>query len=654
VFNNVLIANRGEIAVRIARSVRGAGLQCIAVFSDVDRDAMHVSVADRSVALGGSSAADSYLNIEKLLDAAHRSGAEAIHPGYGFLSENADFARACSAAGIIFIGPSADVIELMGNKRAAKIAAEQAGVACIPGDQGSWQGDAELLAAADSVGYPLMVKAAAGGGGRGMRRVDDGAGLGAAIDSARREAMSAFGNDELILEKLIIDGRHIEFQVAADVFGNVVHLGERDCSLQRRHQKVIEEAPSPAVDQAMRSDMGEAAVKVAKACGYLGVGTVEFMVGEDGSFSFLEMNTRLQVEHPVTELVTGIDLVDWQLIIAAGRPLPATQDDIRIVGHAIEARLYTEDPATGFVPQTGEILEWQPASGAGVRVDHGLQHGDQVSPYYDPMVAKIIAHGESREQARRRLIQALEATTLLGVVTNQFFLRQLLLDTVFVEGAATTGYIDEALSETLIESAWWGGAEIALASALLLRLIDPQPAQWQHWSNSAGMIKRRVVNIADADIPVAIEADGSGYRATVAEVEYHIEALALDGAAADYTIDGVRCRVPYAFRDGTVFAQLGARQLVAADVTYRPLSTVGTAASGQIVAATEGQVIGIAVARGDRVSKGQTLVVVEAMKMEHRHVADGDGVVTAVHTARELQVRKGQLLVELELEAEAT
>ncbi|MCZ6712000.1 MAG: ATP-grasp domain-containing protein [Gammaproteobacteria bacterium] len=653
-FNNVLIANRGEIAVRIARSVRDAGLQCIAVFSDADRDARHVAAADRAVALGGSSAAESYLNIDKLLDAARRTGAEAIHPGYGFLSENAEFARACSASGIVFIGPSADVIELMGNKRAAKIAVEQAGVACIPGYQGSRPSNAELLAAADSVGYPLMVKAAAGGGGRGMRRVNDATDLAAAIDSARREANSAFANDELILEKLIVHGRHIEFQIAADGFGNVVHLGERDCSLQRRHQKVIEEAPSPAVDEAMRSAMGEAAVRVAKACGYQGVGTVEFMVGGDGSFSFLEMNTRLQVEHPVTELVTGIDLVDWQLIIAAGKPLPASQDDIRIDGHAIEARLYTEDPAMGFVPQTGEILAWRPASGAGVRVDHGLRQGDQVSSYYDPMVAKIIAHGDSREQARRRLIQALETTTLLGVVTNQFFLRQLLLDTVFVEGAATTSHIDEVLSETLIEAEACSGAEIALAGALLLRLIDPQPAQWQHWSNSAGMIKRRVVNIADADIPVAIEADGSGYRVTVADVEYHIEALELDGVTADCTIDAVRCQVPYAFRDGTVFAQLGARQLVAADVTYRPLSAVASSASGQIVAATEGQVIGLAVTCGDRVSKGQTLVVVEAMKMEHRHLADGDGVVTAIHTSQDMQVKKGQLLVELELEAEAT
>jgi len=654
VFNNVLIANRGEIAVRVARSVRDAGLQSIAVFSDVDRHARHVSVADRAVALGGSSAAESYLNIDRVLDAARRVGAEAIHPGYGFLSENADFARACSAAGILFIGPSAEVIELMGNKRAAKVAAQQAGVACIPGYQGSQQSDADLIAAAQSIGCPLMVKAAAGGGGRGMRRVDNMKDLPAAMASARREAMGAFGNDELILEKLIAHARHIEFQIAADALGNTVHLGERDCSLQRRFQKVIEEAPSPFVDEAMRSAMGEAAVKVARACGYVGVGTVEFLVDSDGGYSFLEMNTRLQVEHPVTELVTGIDLVDWQLLIAAGEPLPVAQEDIRFQGHAIEARLYTEDPSAGFMPQTGKIVVWLPATGSGIRIDHGVLEGDEVGSFYDPMVAKIIACGTTREQARQRLIQALETTTLLGVVTNQLFLRQLLVDPVFVEGAATTGYIDEALLDTLSQAAAPDGAEIALASALLIRLIDPQPAQWQHWSNSAGMLKRRVLSIADTDVPVAIEADGSGYRITVAEVEHCIEGLLLNDGIADCTIDGVRCRVPYAFRGGDLFVQLGARQLVATDVTYRPLSAVDTAASGKIVAATEGQVIGLTVALGDSVTKGQTLVVVEAMKMEHRHVADGDGLVTALHTVLDVQVKKGQLLVELELEAEAT
>jgi geranyl-CoA carboxylase alpha subunit len=653
VFNNVLIANRGEIAVRIARGVAAAGLRSIAVFSDPDQGARHVSMADRSVALGGSSAADSYLNLDKLLDAVRRSGAEAIHPGYGFLSENADLPRACAAAGIVFIGPSAEAMELMGNKRAAKIAVAQAGVRCIPGYQGSAQSDAELIAAAQSIGSPLMVKAAAGGGGRGMRRVDDLQELPAAIVSARHEALSAFADDELILERLIDNGRHIEIQVAADSHGNVVHLGERDCSLQRRHQKVIEEAPSPFVDDALRAAMGKAAVEVTKACGYLGVGTVEFLVDADGVFSFLEMNTRLQVEHPVTELVTGIDLVGWQLLIAAGERLPTDQSDIEFRGHAIEARLYAEDPSAGFMPQTGDILVWQPSDEEGIRNDHGVVAGGAVSPFYDPMIAKVIAHGDSREQARRRLIRALDTTTLLGVTTNQFFLRQLLLEPAFVQGEATTDYIDEALLDSLGEKAAADGADVALAAALLLRLVDPQPPQWQHWSNAGGMIKRRLLRMGESDLAVAIEAQGNGYRIEVAGHDYYVDSLRLDVGVADYVVDGVRRQVRYAYRDGEVFVQLGARQLVARDVTYVPLSAASEIGTGAIVAATEGQVIGLAASVGDRVAQGQTLVVVEAMKMEHRHTADGDGVVTALHVNVDMQVKKGQLLVELELDTES-
>ncbi len=652
-FKNVLIANRGEIAVRIARSVHDAGLQAIAVFSDVDRDARHVAVADRAVGLDGRTAVETYLNIDKLIDAAVRVGAEAIHPGYGFLSENAEFARACSAAGIVFIGPPADVIELMGNKRAAKTAVRAAGVPCIPGYDAERPGDPELIAAAHGIGCPLMVKAAAGGGGRGMRRVDDLNELPGAIESARKEALSAFGDDELILEKVIGDGRHIEIQIAADGLGDVLHLGERDCSLQRRHQKVIEEAPSPFVGAELRNRMGRAAVDAARACGYVGIGTVEFLVDGAGDFRFLEMNTRLQVEHPVTELVSGTDLVDWQLQIAAGRPLPLAQSDVRLQGHAIEARLYAEDPTAGFMPQSGVIHVWNPPDGAGIRVDHGVLQGDQVSSFYDPMLAKIIAWGADREQARRRLMQALEATTLLGVPTNQFFLCQLLADPQFATGAATTSHIDQTLLHTMTQAAAPDSAEVALASALLLRLVDPQPPQWQHWSNCAGMPKRRMVCVAGADIAVVLEPDGAGYRVRIANTEHRIEALVAGDGLADCVLDGVRRRLRYAFCDAVLYLQLGARQLVVSDVTYRPLSMADAAGSGRLVAATEGQVIGLAVVPGERVTKGQTLVVIEAMKMEHRHVADGDGLVSAVHTALAVQVKKGQLLVELELEAEA-
>ncbi|MDH3640983.1 MAG: ATP-grasp domain-containing protein, partial [Gammaproteobacteria bacterium] len=595
---------------------------------------------------------------DKLIEAARRSGAEAIHPGYGFLSENADFARACVAAGIVFIGPSAEAIELMGDKRAAKIAMLDAGVPCIPGYQGAQQSDADLIGAAEAIGCPLMVKAAAGGGGRGMRRVDDLADLAAAIESARKEALNAFGNDELILEKVVSAGRHIEIQVAADTVGNVVYLGERDCSLQRRHQKVIEEAPSPFVSGGLRSAMGESAVNVARACSYVGVGTVEFLVDDKGAFSFLEMNTRLQVEHPVTEFVTGVDLVDWQLKIAAGEPLPQTQPEITIQGHAIEARLYAEDPASGFMPQTGNVHAWQPAEGDGIRCDHGLLPSDQISPFYDPMVAKLVAGGATREEARKRLIQALDNTTLLGVTTNQSFLRELLADRVFAEGAATTDYIDDALLDAMSEASAPGPAEFAIAAALLLRLVDPQPAQWQHWSNTAGMIKRRSIKVGDVELAVALEPVAEGYRVEVSGETHLIDELRLpDGPAdgvADIVIGGVRSRLPYAFRDGEVFAQLGARQLIASDISYRPLSASADAGSGSVVAATEGQVIGLAAIPGERVSKGQTLVVVEAMKMEHRHLADGDGVVLAVHTDVDMQVKKGQLLVEVELDEEAS
>jgi geranyl-CoA carboxylase alpha subunit len=395
-FGKILIANRGEIACRVARTAHALGYRTVAVFSDADAGAPHVLACDEAVALGGSLVGESYLAVEKLLSAARASGADAVHPGYGFLSENAGFAQACADAGLVFIGPPPSAIDAMGNKAAAKRRMIEAGVPCVPGYQGADQSDATLIAEATKIGLPVMVKAAAGGGGRGMRLVHDSGELAEAIVGARNEAQNAFGSGELILEKAVIDARHVEIQVFADAYGNVIHLGERDCSVQRRHQKVIEEAPSPAVYGALRQRMGAAAVAAARAIGYRGAGTVEFLLGADGAFYFLEMNTRLQVEHPVTEMITGQDLVAWQLRVAAGEKLPLSQDDVQLDGHAIEVRLYAEDPYAGFLPQTGTVAAWRPAEGPGLRTDHGMRDGQAISAFYDPMIAKVIAHGATR------------------------------------------------------------------------------------------------------------------------------------------------------------------------------------------------------------------------------------------------------------------
>ena len=413
-FGKVLVANRGEIAWRVMRTAKAMGYRTVAVYSDADKDAPHVAFADEAVRIGPSPVGESYLSIDRILEAAHKSGADAVHPGYGFLSENEAFAAACEKAGLVFIGPPPAAIAAMGNKAAAKRRMIDAGVPCVPGYQGADQSDANLEKEARKIGLPVMVKAAAGGGGRGMRLVEREADLLEAIRTARTEAESAFGSGELILEKAVVDARHVEIQVFADAHGNVIHLGERDCSVQRRHQKVIEEAPSPAVNADLRRRMGAAAVAAARAIGYRGAGTVEFLLGADGAFYFLEMNTRLQVEHPVTEAITGQDLVAWQLKVAMGEKLPLTQEQVTFSGHAIEVRLYAEDAYAGFLPQTGRIDVWRPATGPGVRIDHGMKDGLAISPFYDPMIAKVIAHGATREEARTRLVRALRETVVLG------------------------------------------------------------------------------------------------------------------------------------------------------------------------------------------------------------------------------------------------
>ncbi|WP_296448808.1 acetyl-CoA carboxylase biotin carboxylase subunit, partial [Rhodoferax sp. UBA5149] len=444
-FSKILIANRGEIACRVMRTARNLGYRTVAVYSDVDKAAPHVRLADEAVHIGGSAAADSYLRVEALMEAARKTGADAIHPGYGFLSENAGFAQSCLDAGLVFIGPPPDAIEAMGDKALAKRRMMAAGVPCAPGYLGEDQDDARLTEEALKLGFPLLVKAVAGGGGRGMRLVRAADEIAQAIAGARREAQSAFGDGTLMLERLIDNGRHIEIQIFADAHGHAVYLGERDCTAQRRRQKVIEEAPSPVVSAAMRESMGKDAIAAALAVGYRGAGTVEFIVDADLKHYFLEMNTRLQVEHPVTELVTGFDLVEWQLLVAAGQPLPACQADVKLTGHAMEARLYVEDPYAGFAPQTGTVRWWRPqlALLAGVRIDDGIEEGGEISPFYDPMVAKVIVHGRDRDDAIRRLRAALENAPLLGIRNNGRFLADLVNHPAFRGAAMTTTTIDQ-------------------------------------------------------------------------------------------------------------------------------------------------------------------------------------------------------------------
>ena len=417
-FTKILIANRGEIACRIIRTAQTLGYRTVAVYSEAEPLALHVTLADEAVCIGPAPVRESYLNIAALLAAARSTGADAVHPGYGFLSENDGFAQACLDAGLVFIGPDPQAILKMGNKAGAKRLMLAAGVPCVPGYQGADQSDATLLTKAAEIGFPIMVKAAAGGGGRGMRLVEHPQDLPVALVSARSEAGNAFGSEELILERAVLEPRHVEIQVFGDRHGHIIHLGERDCSIQRRHQKVFEEAPSPAVTPELRARMGAAAVAAARTVNYVGAGTVEFLLDREGHFYFLEMNTRLQVEHPVTECITGLDLVAWQIAVARGEPLPLTQEQVPLNGHAIEVRLYAEDPYNGFLPQSGDVALWHPPTGEGVRVDHGLASGQIVSPHYDPMIAKIIAHGATRDEARRRLIGALQRTRLLGLPHN--------------------------------------------------------------------------------------------------------------------------------------------------------------------------------------------------------------------------------------------
>ncbi|RTL72790.1 MAG: acetyl-CoA carboxylase biotin carboxylase subunit [Hyphomicrobiales bacterium] len=649
----ILVANRGEIACRIMRTAKAMGYRTAAVYSDADTDALHVRTADVATRIGPAEARASYLDASAILKAARRLDAQAVHPGYGFLSENAEFAHACHDAGLIFIGPPASAIAAMGNKAAAKRRMIEAGVPCVPGFEADGADDARLLKEAQRIGFPIMVKAAAGGGGRGMRLVYDAHALPAALATARSEALNAFGSDELILEKALISARHVEVQVLADQHGHCIHLGERDCSVQRRHQKVIEEAPSPAVDADLRARMGAAAVAAAKAVGYSNAGTVEFLLDGDRKFYFLEMNTRLQVEHPVTEMVTRLDLVEWQIRIAEGERLPLAQADVPLNGHAIEVRLYAEDPAHGFLPQSGEIVAWQPPDGLGVRVDHGLVPQQAVTPYYDPMLAKIIAHGETREVARRRLVAALERTHVQGLATNRSFLIDCLEHAAFAAGAAATSFIEEHFASIARERI--DEETLALAAVLMFeesaRGLGHDPAQ--AWSSSGPIAWP--IRLIDArrdetacNVTVTVDAP---HRYTVRHGQVHraIERLGDDrgNGFLRWRWQGRENGAQVVFAHGALHLQRAGQDFVFRDATYAPPTASAQATGGELRAPMNGRIVAVLAEVGDRVEKGQRIVVLEAMKMQHEIVASIAGTLEAVAVRTGDQVATRQVLAEI-------
>jgi geranyl-CoA carboxylase alpha subunit len=632
--HTLLVANRGEIACRVMRTARSLGLRTVAVYSDADAAAPHVRMADAAVRLGPGPAAESYLRIDAILDAARRSGADAVHPGYGFLSENAGFAQACLDAGLVFVGPPPDAIAAMGDKAAAKRRMLAAGVPCLPGYLGEAQDEATLAAEAHQLGLPLLVKAVAGGGGRGMRVVREAGELAAALEGARREALSAFGDGTLMLERLVEGGRHIEIQVFADLHGHVIHLGERDCSAQRRRQKLIEESPSPAIAAAQRAAMGRDAVAAARAVGYVGAGTVEFIVDAAGRHCFLEMNTRLQVEHPVTELVTGLDLVEWQLRVAAGEPLPLTQEQVHFDGHAIEARLCAEDPYAGFVPQTGRIVAWRPEvlEARGVRVDAGIAEGDTVSPYYDAMLAKLIVHGRDRDDAIRRLRAALRELVLFGPRHNAAFLADLIDHDDFRAGRLTTGHVDAWAAQgapllqrpAVSDEAWW------LAAAVFGRVE-------QGWRSDS---------VRAFDLALVCD-DGTRRTLRVGTADAPLRRLERGAQTLHYEWQGVRRQAAGAFDGAQLHLLIDGTSLVFHEASPVPEASRG-ADLRRARAPVAGVVAKVAVEVGATVAAGQPLVCVEAMKMEMWVPAAAAARVTALHVRAGDGIAAGALLAELE------
>ncbi|PYY81615.1 3-methylcrotonyl-CoA carboxylase [Pseudomonas sp. TKO26] len=653
-FSKILIANRGEIACRIQRTAQALGYRTVAVYSDADADALHVHMADEALHIGPSPVQQSYLNGEAILDAARRSGADAIHPGYGFLSENHEFAAACAAAGITFIGPSAAAIELMGSKRRSKIAMLEAGVPCIQGYQGEDQADATLQREAQRIGYPLMIKASAGGGGRGMRLVQEHEDLLEQIRTARSEALHAFGSDELILEQALIEPRHVEMQVFGDHHGHLIYLGERDCSIQRRHQKVIEESPCPVMTEELRRAMGEAALKAGRAVNYVGAGTVEFLLDAGGRFYFLEMNTRLQVEHPVTELVTGLDLVALQLQVAAGEPLPLSQEQVQLKGHAIEVRLYAEDPAQNFLPQTGQVLRWEPAPG--LRTDHGLQEGQWISPFYDPMLGKLIAHGATREEARRKLLRGVEDCVLLGLESNRRLLAGLLRHPVFASGRFSTAFIAEHFSQDpSLQPQVPGDEDLAIAAALFYQhSASHHGVAFRAWRNQAGAPLLYRLGLGEQQWSLQLSASATGrLQVRQADVLHEVKICAADGRRASLEVNGIRRHYAYRLQDGELWLGSASGSLHLQDLSLAPVQGQSDTHGGTVKAPMDGAIVDVQVTEGMRVSKGQLLLVLEAMKMEHPLKAGIDGVITRLQVNLGDQVKNRQILLEVQAPAGA-
>ena len=666
-FNSILIANRGEIACRVIRTAKKMGYRTVAVYSDADAGAPHVQLADDAVRIGPGPVGESYLVPELILQAAASSGAESIHPGYGFLSENAAFAEAVESAGLVFIGPTREAIDVMGNKAESKRRMIEAGVPCVPGYEGHDQSDAVLLAEGLKIDLPLMVKAAAGGGGRGMRLVHKQADLANAIKLARAEAEGAFGSGELILEKAIIKPRHVEIQVFADTMGNTIHLGERDCSVQRRHQKVVEEAPCPIMTPELREKMGQSAIDAAKSVNYRGAGTVEFLLDDSGFFYFLEMNTRLQVEHPVTELITGLDLVALQIKVAQGEPLGLSQDDINLEGHAIEVRLYTEDPSQDFLPASGPVDLWAPASGVGVRVDSGISTGQAISPFYDPMVAKVIGYGPTREAARLRLIGALKETVLFGTPNNKDFLIQCLEKQSFIDGAATTAFIAEEFSDTELKIQPASFADSAVAATLELCLENEGhfqksllvSSQLQNWTIASAMVSRKQYQfdetIHDLSIsPVNSSLDTYQVTDSAAEQSALIQVVSIQANTAVVLLDGVKLVAQFMWlKRGQLHCSIQGRGAFFKDLIILDGAIDEAVGGGRVIAPMHGLLLEVLVKSGDEVVKGQTLAILEAMKMHYEIKAEIDGIVEEVSAVAGKQVAADDVLIEINQDQDA-
>jgi 3-methylcrotonyl-CoA carboxylase alpha subunit len=662
-FATLLIANRGEIACRVIRTARRLGLATVAVYSEADATARHVRMADAAVCIGPPAARDSYLNIERILAAAKDAGAQAIHPGYGFLSENEDFAQACADAGLAFIGPPVAAIRAMGSKSAAKALMEQAGVPLVPGYHGENQESSFLAGEAARIGWPVLIKASAGGGGKGMRIVRAAGEFADALASCKREAAGSFGDDRVLIEKYLERPRHIEMQVFGDTQGNVVHLFERDCSVQRRHQKVLEEAPAPGMTAERRAAMGKAAVDAAKAVGYVGAGTVEFIVGADGRFHFMEMNTRLQVEHPVTEMITGLDLVEWQLRVAAGEPLPLTQEQLAIRGHAIEARIYAEDPDKGFLPSTGRLVHLAPpAESLSVRVDTGVEEGDAITPHYDPMIAKLIVHGETRERACALLLQALAQYRVVGVANNVEFLSRLVACPAFAGADLDTSVIERQQDflfprgAEIPREAWLAATlaellrEQAVADAAARHAADPH-SPWHRrdgWRMNLGVSRRLTFRCGETTRDVAVSYAGAAYRLEVDGQSTLASGEMLPGSQlrADLGGNRVAATVVLAGEKRHVFLHGRCFVLAAVDPLFQ--AGEGGGAEGGLTAPMPGKVIALVATPGAKVEKGAPLLILEAMKMEHTIAAPAAGTIKAFRYAVGEQVSDGAELVDFE------